>query len=358
MAQSPLVEAVAHFSLAQLIADPNLLRNVLNDIGAPPSEAFLITAALDARIPQTLIEHSSTNDLAVVEPRLVTALTERGIERSRAEWAVNAWKEVVGGSTLGQPTIRPSEPATVRPSQPAPVVSGEPLTVRPNQPAGGSPAQAPPPPASPPVSRPGTVPMPPDDRRGRRRGIIIAAVVAALLVVGLVVWLVRPSSKHNTASSTSSGASSQGASSPGSTPSSPASSTPAGSAPPTGNLNAPLGAAKGITVPGTAAWTDTGLKVTAGERINVTASGQIAAGTGSNNGPDGINRTDLDVFTLVGGGHVGGLIGLVAGSGAPFLVGSNYNGLATTAGELYLGINDTGVDNNSGQFSAIVRLQS
>ncbi len=256
MAQSPLVEAVEHFSLAQLMADPNLLRNVLNDIGAQPAEAFLLTAALDARIPQTLIEHSSTNDLAVVEPRLVTALTERGIERSRAEWAVNAWKEVVGGSTLGQPTIRPSEPATVRPSQPAPVVSGEPLTVRPNQPAVARRRRPRHHPLAP-VSRPGTVPMPADDRRGRRRGIIIAAVVAALLVVGLVVWLVRPSSKHNTASSTSSGASSHGASSPGSTPSSPGSSAPSTSAPasssqpgsgaasPTGNLNAPLGYGQG-----------------------------------------------------------------------------------------------------------------
>ncbi len=75
------------------------------------------------------------------------------------------------------------------------------------------------------------------------------------------------------------------------------------------------------------------------------------------NGPDGIDRADLDPFTLVGGGHCGGLIGLVSGSSAPFLVGANYNGLAPTSGELYLGINDTGVENNSGQFSTMVRLQ-
>ena len=167
MALSPLVQALDHFSLAQLMADPNLCRNVLNDMGAQPSEVFLLVAALEARIPQTLLEHSATNDLSVVEPRLVTELNQRGVERSRAEWAVNAWKEVVGGSSLAQETVirpsspaaqptepvafgaseaghrsakpadrrRPSEPATVRPSQPAAERPSEPATVRSTAPA-------------------------------------------------------------------------------------------------------------------------------------------------------------------------------------------------------------------------------
>ena len=108
---------------------------------------------------------------------------------------------------------------------------------------------------------------------------------------------------------------------------------------------------------GAAAWTDTGLKVTAGERINITASGQIMAGPGQPCGPDGIAQATLDIFSLIGGGHVAALIGLVAGSSTPFLVGASYNGVAPASGQLYLGINDVGVDNNSGQFSASVRLQ-
>ena len=66
----------------QLMADTNLCRNVLNDIGAPPAEVFVLVAALEARVPQTLLEHSATNDLSVVEPRLVTELNQRGIERA------------------------------------------------------------------------------------------------------------------------------------------------------------------------------------------------------------------------------------------------------------------------------------
>ena len=51
------------------------------------------------------------------------------------------------------------------------------------------------------------------------------------------------------------------------------------------------------------------------------------------------------------------LIGLVAGANTPFFVGANYNDIAPATGRLYLGINDVGVDNNSGKYTATVRLQ-
>lgn len=81
------------------------------------------------------------------------------------------------------------------------------------------------------------------------------------------------------------------------------------------------------------------------------------AGPGQPCGPDGIAQVSADIYTLIGGGHVAALIGLVAGSDKPFLVGSTYNDVAPAAGELYLGINDVGVDNNSGHFTTSVRLQ-
>jgi hypothetical protein len=360
MALSPLVQALDHFSLAQLMADPNLCRNVLNDMGAQPSEVFLLVAALEARIPQTLLEHTATNDLSVVEPRLVTELNQRGVERSRAEWAVNAWKEVVGGSSLAQETVirpsspgarpteplafgageaatvRPSEPATVRPSQPAAALSSEPATVRPSEPAtvrstapAPALAQAPPPP--PPSAAASSTPPPSAGERRSRKGSILAAAVIVVLVAAVVALLVtRPSDKHDAASSTSSTASQSSAASTPASSSAPAttSSAPPSSATAPANLNAPLGAAKAITVQGASAWTDTGLKVTAGERINITASGQIMAGPGQPCGPDGIAQVSADIYTLIGGGHVAALIGLVAGSDKPFLVGSTYNDVA------------------------------
>ena len=338
MASNPLIPAVEHFSLAQLMADPNLCRNVLNDLGAQPAEVFLLVAALEARIPQTLIEHSATNDLSVVEPRLVAELNQRGVDLSRAEWAVNAWKEVIGGSTLGQPTVRPPEPATVRPTDPIVARTPEPPAV---------------------VDRPPPASIPPARRGGqRRKGLIVAAVIVALAVALVVALLTRPSSKHPVASSSTSGRSttpSAGAKSPQGTKSSP---NPSTSAATTANLAAPLGPPKTVSVAATVSWTDTGLTVTKGERINITATGQISPGPGFTCGPAGLPGSKYDIFSLIGGGqHHAALIGVIAGSNELFLVGANYNGVAPTAGRLYLGINDVGVSNNSGKYTAAVRLQ-
>jgi hypothetical protein len=377
MAPSPLVEAVEHFSLAQLIADTNLCRNVLNDVGAQPAEVFLLVAALEARIPQTLMEHTATNDLSVVEPRLVAELSQRGVERSRAEWAVNAWKEVVGGSSLGQPTVmRDSTPATVRPSEPgfgarpSDPFTSDAATVRPSEPGAAARASEPVLPARPsepagpqhPVVHASTVPA--GNGKPRRTGIIVAAVVvAALVIAGVAILLTRSSGKHSTAGSSSprssgSSSSAAGASSTAATGASSSGAAPStGGASPAANLNAPLGAPKQLPVAATAAWSDTGLTVVKGERINIVTTGQIAPGPGQSCGPDGLPGTGLDIFSLIGGGHTAAVIGLIAGSGTPFLVGSNYNGVASASGHLYLGINDVGVDNNSGSFTTTIRLQ-
>ena len=97
------------------------------------------------------------------------------------------------------------------------------------------------------------------------------------------------------------------------------------------------------------------LTVTKGERINITATGQILHAAGATSGPDGV--TGNDGASIVGGGHQSGLIGLIGGTNTPFFVGSNYNGVAAASGPLYIGINDVGLDNNSGQYTATVRLQ-
>jgi hypothetical protein len=408
------------------MADQNLLRNVLNDLGAQPSEVFLLVAALEARIPQTLIEHTATNDLSVVEPRLVADLNNRGIERARAEWAVSAWKEAVGASSLGQPTMIPSqptpsqpvssqpvssqptpsqgassEPATVLPSQPTPSqgVSSEPATMLPSQPTPSQPTPSQPapsqpapsyqpgassepatvlpsqpaPPAAAPIAAPAaavasargpgsppppsgpmsTVPTPQGGGAGggRRTGVIVAAIVVALVVIGVVAFVAWPKSKHHTAGGPSTGTSSHASTSAHSSTSVSASSSTAA-----GNLAAPLGSAHKVTVPGTVSWTPTGLVVAKGERINITATGQVANAPGNFAGPNGAIG-NLAKYSLLGGGeHHAGLIGLIAGSGSIFFVGANYNGIAQDDGVLYLGINDIGVGNNSGQYTTTIRL--
>ena len=312
---NPLVEAAKHFSLQQLMADPNLCRNVLNDVGAQPAEVFLLVAALEARVPQTLMDHKATNDLSVVEPRLVAELNQRGIERDRAEWAVNAWKDVVSGSPLGQKTV-------IR--QPEPVAATQPAA---------------------------QIPIVPVRRSGRRRNLVVAAAIAILIVAGAVVWLAWPSSKHNPT-----GANHTSSPAGGNTAPAGSSSAAGGNTTPSPNLTATLGQPKDVPVEAAVAWTTTGLNVTKGERINITVDGQIGYGSGLKCGPDGVTRKAPDASSIIGVQHAA-VIGLVGGSGKPFYVGADYNGVAPATGRLLLGINDVVVTDNSGQFTATVRLQ-
>jgi hypothetical protein len=62
------------------------------------------------------------------------------------------------------------------------------------------------------------------------------------------------------------------------------------------------------------------------------------------------------VCVLPGPDHHAGLIGRISVSGTPFLVGSNFTGSADLSGELFLGINDIGVENNGGAFAATVQV--
>jgi hypothetical protein len=105
-----------------------------------------------------------------------------------------------------------------------------------------------------------------------------------------------------------------------------------------------------IQVSGSAAWTDIGITVRRGDRIGFSTSGQVSFRNGTRAvGPDGSaseNRAGAPVQNV----GVGGLIGRV-GNGAPFAIGSSSQLITMPAsGRLFLGINDSGVGDNSGAF--------
>jgi hypothetical protein len=104
-----------------------------------------------------------------------------------------------------------------------------------------------------------------------------------------------------------------------------------------------------VTVPGQAAWTPTGADVIAGQHLEIKADGVVHPRLGTSNGPDG-QQGGGDNAVLPGAGY-GALIGRI-GSGAPFLVGSDFSTTAQSAGELSLGVNDLQSDDNTGSFSA------
>ncbi len=114
-------------------------------------------------------------------------------------------------------------------------------------------------------------------------------------------------------------------------------------------------------------WTRTGVSLKAGQRVTVTATGRVVAydpRSGERDvvadvGPEGTylfsHRVADRVFPLpaAGGGPAPcyGLIGRI-GQGEPFFVGSSRSWAADRDGELWLGVNDFDVSDNSGAFHA------
>jgi hypothetical protein len=144
-----------------------------------------------------------------------------------------------------------------------------------------------------------------------------------------------------------------GAPTPSSAPASPpaAASSPAS----TGALSSPTA----VSVSGSVAWTDTGLSLTRGQRFVVHATGRVVFAKGAPPvGPDGATDPHPGVCVLPGPDHHAALIARISAPtpGAPFLVGSTFDGTADRDGQLQLGINDVGVDGNAGAFQAGVQV--
>jgi hypothetical protein len=122
--------------------------------------------------------------------------------------------------------------------------------------------------------------------------------------------------------------------------------------------SAPLVLSRVVTVPGTQQWTDTGVDLEPGEKITIQAAGSVQhAPGGPFVGPDGDNRPELRQFSILPDSPHVALIGKVNTDGQPFPVGSSLRRTADEKGRLFLGVNDKGVDNNSGTFTASIEIR-
>ncbi|MEK7743268.1 MAG: hypothetical protein AAB578_02680, partial [Elusimicrobiota bacterium] len=98
---------------------------------------------------------------------------------------------------------------------------------------------------------------------------------------------------------------------------------------------------------------DFGISVSQGQTVQITASGTWGSGGGNPpSGPDG-----LAGMGGVGGFNIGALMGRVGG-GSWFLIGSNKTFTAPQSGSLYLAMNDSTYDDNSGGISVNVAVQA
>ena len=118
-----------------------------------------------------------------------------------------------------------------------------------------------------------------------------------------------------------------------------------------GNANLAAASGSGISVSPKQAWTATGLTVRRGEVLSFNATGEVqlsgdsndvATAFGSKSGRKATNAALPNVLA-------GALIGRIGTNGQPFAIGSGVSITMPAAGQLFLGINDDGFDDNQGE---------
>jgi len=110
---------------------------------------------------------------------------------------------------------------------------------------------------------------------------------------------------------------------------------------------------QGLMVPAQQAWTPTGLTVNRGERLRITANGQIKYGAANEASATPAGSNERSPENPVPNASTGTLIARI-GNGQPFVVGSQTEIQAPASGQLFLGINDTHLPDNSGSYQVQV----
>ena len=114
-----------------------------------------------------------------------------------------------------------------------------------------------------------------------------------------------------------------------------------------------------VEIPANQAWTDTHVVCRAGAVFEITANGTILHNNTTSQsavGPDGDSNPDLRQFNAPGLPNVNhaALIGSIDRK-QPSFVGKQATYRCSTTGSLFLGINDAGLNNNSGHFTAVIK---
>lgn len=123
-----------------------------------------------------------------------------------------------------------------------------------------------------------------------------------------------------------------------------------------------FGARVTVRVPGNSQGVDTGVDLSNGDQVNITAEGTIVAGqrvgsvnaNGRQSGGFGNLRYP---FPQAGAGALLGVIRDSSGrQSQPFLVGTQLNFTAQSDGRLFLLVNDDNYNDNSGEFTVLIRV--
>lgn len=112
-----------------------------------------------------------------------------------------------------------------------------------------------------------------------------------------------------------------------------------------------------VEVEARSGWQDTGIEVRVGDEVRVQyLSGTWSPWTGGWYDALGCGGDPKCACNVLMGASHAALLGRV-GKSAPFLVGVDYRWVAGESGTLYLGINDTRLEDNSGALRVLVEIK-
>ncbi|MEP7339860.1 MAG: hypothetical protein ABI977_19125 [Acidobacteriota bacterium] len=116
-------------------------------------------------------------------------------------------------------------------------------------------------------------------------------------------------------------------------------------------------AEKTVSVASGADWTSTDIRVQRGQRIVITAVGEIDLGDGKRTGPEGLSLADKD--KLMADQPTGALIAVIGDDNNDFaFVGQSTEFVAKHNGILFLSINEGNLKDNNGAYVARVKVLS
>jgi len=117
----------------------------------------------------------------------------------------------------------------------------------------------------------------------------------------------------------------------------------------------PVIAEKEVRVAAAADWTSTEIRVQKGQRITISASGEIDLGNSQRSGPGGITRSDAR--KLMSSRPTGALIAVIGDDNDDFVfVGKEAEFTSTHNGILFLSVNEGDLKDNNGSFIASVKV--
>jgi hypothetical protein len=116
-------------------------------------------------------------------------------------------------------------------------------------------------------------------------------------------------------------------------------------------------AEKTVSVASGADWTSTDIRVQRGQRIVITAVGEIDLGDGKRTGPEGLSLADKD--KLMADQPTGALIAVIGDDNNDFaFVGQSTEFVAKHNGILFLSVNEGNLKDNNGAYVARVKVLS